>query len=230
MNLDNMVEGVSPQGIYAATKIQSVAVTVTPTRDKGRPVMKPKRFDQLEKKYHSKLKFKLYYRIQKQLRAGQTNKRVKKDVCMRQMAKEVGMDQKSDVFVCFLGSGTKYGLLKPVLREVLSNPHIIQKLLPAKNMDKVLKSLHKQTRRDIEVNFMSKVRNFLNPASDYYHKKDYLDKHINGIKACKKPFTRQENLLAAYYFYARLKKEVGKDQLDALVVIRDCLDYIQLKK
>lgn len=180
-------------------------------------IIKNKRFDQFEKKYHSKLKFTIYKDFK--------GDRKTREEAFAIMKKHFNFTNERS-FSCFLGSQLKDGLLKSIVQDVVSNPTILKSILSPATTKRVIDEMMRQVNRDIEINLMSYLRVFMDPTRPEYRSMPFLKNHIHNKRSCKKPFTSMEVLLAAEYFFDRMINEARRMKSDKSNT--DIIDYLNL--
>jgi hypothetical protein len=194
---------------FAMKQIHSISCESLPTRDKTVIEVKHKRPDQFDKKYHCELKTHWHNEANRRLKENNiTNPN--NDDRLAWLAEFFGMEITDDDFKWLFGSESHNRLTDDVIEKLLRNEIIRDKLLSVNMMNLIIEMLNKQTLHDIDKNFMKYVKKYLDPLSLYHLNEAYLLKHINNTRACKKPCTYLENILAAEYFYDRLLKIVSK--------------------
>jgi len=179
--------------------------------------VKYKRFDQFEKKYHSKLKFQIYYGVKVK------GSKKKKATSLTQLAKRYGLPVDDKLFRAFFGAGSRNGINSEMLDGLAKSEHLLNQVLDEKTISETIAVLMKDTIADISTNLLKYIIPFLTPSSPDYASLSTLKTHIHSGGKCKKPFTALECALAAEYFVDRLSRALthgGHDARTAVMKIK----------
>lgn len=166
--------------------------------------VREKRFDEFEKKFHSKLRTVVYQRYKTLVNS--------REDAYADMQSKLKITSKN-FFDRFFGKEICKGLKNEWIDWLLKSGTLFETIFTVQMFGKVLDELKAQTDKDIETNIMGNLLHSFNPNNLSLEDLKEIGQSLKRNRAVKMPYTYLEDILAAEYFLDKVNKRANRKEL-----------------